>query len=246
MHGPVQDEPPKVYAFLDLTRGSFTSGLNHEPLQIQLPKDFQLAEDPPRVVAFELVPARLRARRTWDEFLHRERLPSAIADCLAALPDLARALRAGASWPPLAGAQKDRWLHRGRHRAGGRAPPKSSPPTNTTSRGAVGRGTDAGADRSPAADAGALCGDAARAARSGCACPTRSARCAAARVRPNGLEVHKVGVPLGVILFIYESRPNVTVDAAGLCVKSGNAVILRGGREALHSNTALHRILQTA
>ena len=62
-------------------------------------------------------------------------------------------------------------------------------------------------------------------------------------VRPNGLEVHKVGVPLGVIFFIYESRPNVTVDAAGLCVKSGNAVILRGGSEALHSNIALHRIL---
>jgi glutamate-5-semialdehyde dehydrogenase len=63
------------------------------------------------------------------------------------------------------------------------------------------------------------------------------------RVRPNGLEVHKVGVPLGVILFVYESRPNVTIDAAGLCVKSGNAVILRGGREALHSNAALHRLL---
>jgi glutamate-5-semialdehyde dehydrogenase len=62
-------------------------------------------------------------------------------------------------------------------------------------------------------------------------------------VRPNGLQVHKVGVPLGVIFFIYESRPNVTVDAAGLCVKSGNAVILRGGKEALHSNTALHRVI---
>jgi glutamate-5-semialdehyde dehydrogenase len=66
----------------------------------------------------------------------------------------------------------------------------------------------------------------------------------ASTVRPNGLEVHKVGVPLGVILFIYESRPNVTADAAALCVKSGNAVILRGGREALHSNTVLHRVLQ--
>ena len=63
------------------------------------------------------------------------------------------------------------------------------------------------------------------------------------RVRPNGLEVHKVGVPLGVILFIYESRPNVTLDAAALCVKSGNAVILRGGREAAHSNRALLRVL---
>src|SRR5262249_39220357 len=63
-------------------------------------------------------------------------------------------------------------------------------------------------------------------------------------VRPNGLEVHKVSVPLGVIFFMYESRPNVTVDAAGLCVKSGNAIILRGGKEALHSNVALHRVLQ--
>jgi glutamate-5-semialdehyde dehydrogenase len=63
-------------------------------------------------------------------------------------------------------------------------------------------------------------------------------------VRPNGLEVHKVGVPLGVIFFLYEARPNVTVDAAALCVKSGNALILRGGKEALHSNVALHRVLQ--
>src|SRR5262249_41550081 len=64
--------------------------------------------------------------------------------------------------------------------------------------------------------------------------------------RPNGLEGHKGGVPLGVILFIYESRPNVTLDAAALCVKSGNAVLLRGGREALHSNVALHRLLAEA
>jgi glutamate-5-semialdehyde dehydrogenase len=62
-------------------------------------------------------------------------------------------------------------------------------------------------------------------------------------VRPNGLKVLKVGVPLGVIFFIYESRPNVTVDAAGLCVKSGNAIILRGGKEALQSNLTLHQIL---
>src|SRR5262249_5979140 len=62
--------------------------------------------------------------------------------------------------------------------------------------------------------------------------------------RPNGLEIAKVGVPLGVILFLYESRPNVTVDAAGLCVKSGNAIVLRGGKEALHSNLALHRVLR--
>ncbi len=65
-------------------------------------------------------------------------------------------------------------------------------------------------------------------------------------VRPNGLHVQKVGVPLGVLFFIYESRPNVTVDAAGLAVKSGNALILRGGREALQTNAALHRVLQDA
>jgi glutamate-5-semialdehyde dehydrogenase len=63
-------------------------------------------------------------------------------------------------------------------------------------------------------------------------------------VRPNGLKVLKVRVPLGVIFFLYESRPNVTVDAAALCVKSGNAIILRGGKEALHSNVALHAVLQ--
>jgi glutamate-5-semialdehyde dehydrogenase len=61
--------------------------------------------------------------------------------------------------------------------------------------------------------------------------------------RPNGLQVMKVGVPLGVVFFIYESRPNVTADAASLCVKSGNAVILRGGKEAIHSNAVLHRLL---
>lgn len=61
--------------------------------------------------------------------------------------------------------------------------------------------------------------------------------------RPNGLQIAKVRVPLGVIFFIYESRPNVTVDAAALCIKSGNAVILRGGREAFHSNAALQKVL---
>lgn len=63
-------------------------------------------------------------------------------------------------------------------------------------------------------------------------------------VRPNGLQIQKIAVPIGTIFFIYESRPNVTLDAAALCVKSGNAIILRGGKEALHSNMALHRILQ--
>ena len=62
-------------------------------------------------------------------------------------------------------------------------------------------------------------------------------------IRPNGLEVSRMRIPLGVIGIIYESRPNVTVDAAGLCFKSGNAVILRGGSEALHSNQALAGIV---
>ena len=62
--------------------------------------------------------------------------------------------------------------------------------------------------------------------------------------RPNGLLVTRVAVPLGVIFFIYESRPSVTIDAATLCVKSGNAVILRGGKEALQSNRALYHLLQ--
>lgn len=65
-------------------------------------------------------------------------------------------------------------------------------------------------------------------------------------IRPNGLEVQKVRVPLGVVFFIYESRPNVTADAAALCVKSGNAVILRGGKEALHSNKAIAELLTEA
>jgi glutamate-5-semialdehyde dehydrogenase len=64
--------------------------------------------------------------------------------------------------------------------------------------------------------------------------------------RPNGLRVGRVRIPLGVIGFIYESRPNVTVDAAALCLKSGNAVILKGGAEAIHSNIILGRLLDEA
>lgn len=64
--------------------------------------------------------------------------------------------------------------------------------------------------------------------------------------RPNGLMVGRMRIPLGVIGMIYESRPNVTVDAAALCLKAGNAVILRGGSEAIHSNLALAKVLQEA
>ncbi len=62
--------------------------------------------------------------------------------------------------------------------------------------------------------------------------------------RPNGLAVEKMRIPLGVIGIVYESRPNVTVDAAALCLKSGNSVILRGGSEALHSNVVLGQIIR--
>ena len=64
--------------------------------------------------------------------------------------------------------------------------------------------------------------------------------------RPNGIKINKVSVPIGVIGFIFESRPNVTVDAAGLCLKSGNAVILRGGSEAFQSNMTLAKCISDA
>jgi glutamate-5-semialdehyde dehydrogenase len=65
-------------------------------------------------------------------------------------------------------------------------------------------------------------------------------------VRPNGLQIQKIRVPIGVIIIIYESRPNVTADAASLCLKTGNATILRGGKEALHSNIAIYRQIYSA
>ena len=87
-------------------------------------------------------------------------------------------------------------------------------------------------------------GAAAQGLREIAALPEPVGRILQTRFRPNGLAIHKISVPLGVIFFIFESRPNVTIDAAGLCVKSGNAIILRGGKEALASNTALHTLLQ--
>lgn len=66
------------------------------------------------------------------------------------------------------------------------------------------------------------------------------------RVRPNGLEIEKLRVPIGVICIIYEARPNITSDVAGLCFKSGNATVLRGGSEAINSNRAIAQILENA
>ena len=66
------------------------------------------------------------------------------------------------------------------------------------------------------------------------------------RVRPNGLKLQKISSPLGVVVIIYESRPNVTADAASLCFKSGNATILRGGKEAIHSNLIIAQVMVNA
>ena len=66
------------------------------------------------------------------------------------------------------------------------------------------------------------------------------------RTRPNGLRLQKVATPIGVVVIIYESRPNVTADAASLCFKSGNATILRGGKEALHSNSVIAEVMVSA
>ena len=75
--------------------------------------------------------------------------------------------------------------------------------------------------------------------------PALVGRVESTEIRPNGLQVSRVRIPLGVIAMIYEARPNVTTDAAALCLKAGNACILRGGREALETNRALLRAVQT-
>ena len=171
-------------------------------------------------------------------------LPSgAAADLAAYCLDLARRARAASrALATAAGARKDRWLERAAAALGERAPEILAANEQDLA-GAREQGlTAAGIDRLR------LTPERLRAAAAGlrevAALPDPVGQVRGSSVRPNGLEVHKVGVPLGVILFIYESRPNVTVDAAGLCVKSGSAILLRGGREALHSNTALHRVLQ--
>lgn len=76
--------------------------------------------------------------------------------------------------------------------------------------------------------------------------PDPCARVITGSKRPNGLEIEKVTVPLGVIAVIFEARPNVTVDAAALCLKSGNCVILRGGKEAISSNMAMAAVMRSA
>ncbi|MCI0460259.1 MAG: glutamate-5-semialdehyde dehydrogenase [Gemmataceae bacterium] len=162
---------------------------------------------------------------------------------LAYCEDLGRHARAAARELALAsGAVKNRWLHLVAEaietRAGEILEANSRDLAGAVELGLTGAALDRlrlNPDRLHAAAAGV---------REVAALPDPIGRVLEGSVRPNGLQVLKVGVPLGVIFFIYESRPNVTIDAAALCVKSGNALILRGGKEALHSNTALHRILE--
>lgn len=78
------------------------------------------------------------------------------------------------------------------------------------------------------------------------ALPDPLGRVLSGAVRPNGMKIEKVSVPLGVIAVIFEARPNVTVDAAALCLKSGNSVILRGGKEAINSNKAMAKVMREA
>ena len=87
------------------------------------------------------------------------------------------------------------------------------------------------------------CADGVRAAA---ALPDPLGRVLEETVRPNGLRIRKLAVPMGVIAVIFEARPNVTVDSAALCLKSGNAVLLRGGKEAKHSNEALTEVMRKA
>src|SRR6266545_2727969 len=86
----------------------------------------------------------------------------------------------------------------------------------------------------------------ARGLRDVAALPDPVGRILEERVRPNGLKLQKISTPIGVVVIIYESRPNVTADAASLCLKSGNAVVLRGVSEAIQTNAAIVRVLMDA
>ncbi len=170
-------------------------------------------------------------------------LPSTISDLSAYCLDLAQKARAAAGvLATTSGAQKDRWLQTAATALEERAAETIAANERDVAGAAAAGLTATQIDRlrlNPARLRALATG-----LREVAALPNPIGQVRGGGVRPNGLEVLKIGVPLGVIFFIYESRPNVTVDAAGLCVKSGNAILLRGGREAQHSNAALHRILQ--
>ncbi len=159
--------------------------------------------------------------------------------------DLAkRAKRASAELSGVTGQQKQQWLRRaGRLLTERSAALVEANDLDVTAAPSFGL-SDAAVDRlrlNPSRIAGM-----AKALDEVAALPEPVGEIISSSIRPNGLEVQKVRVPLGVIFFIYESRPNVTADAAALCVKAGNAVILRGGKEAVHSNAAIAAILAEA
>jgi len=155
-----------------------------------------------------------------------------------------RAKRAAAELARATGAQKQQWLRQGAQLLGQRSAALAEA-NHLDLAAAPGYGlSDAQVDRlrltPPRIQAMAA------AMEEVAALPEPVGEIISSSIRPNGLEVQKVRVPLGVIFFIYESRPNVTSDAASICVKSGNAVILRGGKEAAHSNRAIVALLAEA
>ena len=155
-----------------------------------------------------------------------------------------RAKRAAAELVRVTGAQKSDWLRRSARLLGERSVALSEA-NRLDLAAAPGFGlSDAQVDRLRLTPE--RIGSIARALNDVAGLPDPLGEVIHSSVRPNGLEVQKVRVPLGVIFFIYESRPNVTADAAALCVKSGNAVILRGGKEAAHSSAAIAEILAEA
>jgi len=159
--------------------------------------------------------------------------------------DLARrAKQASMELGQVSGAKKDEWLHRAAKLLHERALAVTEA-NRLDLAAAPGYGlTEAQIDRLKLTTAGVA--SIAHAIEEIATLPDPIGEILSSTIRPNGLEVQKVRVPLGVIFFIYESRPNVTADAAALCVKSGNAVILRGGKEAMHSSEAIVQVLNEA
>jgi glutamate-5-semialdehyde dehydrogenase len=155
-----------------------------------------------------------------------------------------RAKRASEELACATGAQKERWLHRCASLLGERSVALAEANRLDIAKAPEFGLSEAAIDRlrlTPERIAAM-----AKALLEVAALPEPIGRVISSTIRPNGLDVQKVRVPLGVVFFIYESRPNVTADAASICVKAGNAVILRGGKEAIHSNEAIAEILAEA
>jgi glutamate-5-semialdehyde dehydrogenase len=155
-----------------------------------------------------------------------------------------RAKKASEELACATGAQKEKWLHRSAHLLNERSVALAEANRLDIAKAPEFGLSEAAIDRlrlTPERIAAM-----AKALLEVAALPEPIGRVISSTIRPNGLEVQKVRVPLGVVFFIYESRPNVTVDAAALCVKAGNAVVLRGGSEAIHTNVALGEALRAA